>query len=426
MTEQSCWAGCVVRGFLMFGLTALTGACSFGPRQLEDVRIPYNEAVKSTSEQQLLLNIVRLRYTEAPTSMLVSSIAAQFECTQTGQAIPFFASTSAGLTAAFQTNAAILPGGSVSHADRPTFTFTPIDHTEFTRKLFTPLTLEGVIYLADTSWPASTVLRLFAQYINGVPNGEPGDGPTAKQVPVYSDFLHGMAALEALRDRLDVHFTVQERVEKLGGALPAASIPSRDVVEAAKNGHELRPDEGGKTWTLVKRTKYPIVSVNPLAVGSPEMLEFAHSFHIQPGLREYEISREALPAPFEAAFPETGLKSLELETRSLGQALFFVAKGVEVPPEHIAEGTAPVTLDADGKPFDWQEVLGGLFKVHCAKGRKPPPHAYVSICYRGYWFYVDDRDCNTKASFALLKLLTGMEVSPTKAEVPLLTLPVGR
>jgi hypothetical protein len=36
----------------------------------------------------------------------------------------------------------------VSYADRPTFSFVPIDDAEFTRKLFTPLTLDGVLYLA--------------------------------------------------------------------------------------------------------------------------------------------------------------------------------------------------------------------------------------------------------------------------------------
>ena len=42
-------------------------------------RLQYNEVVKTTTEQQLLLNIVRLRYTDTPSSLAVSNIAAQFE-----------------------------------------------------------------------------------------------------------------------------------------------------------------------------------------------------------------------------------------------------------------------------------------------------------------------------------------------------------
>ena len=46
--------------------------CSFGPRALENTRLRYNEAVKTTTEEQLLLNIVRLRYTDNPSSLAVS------------------------------------------------------------------------------------------------------------------------------------------------------------------------------------------------------------------------------------------------------------------------------------------------------------------------------------------------------------------
>jgi len=38
--------------------------------------------VKTTTEQQLLLNIVRLSYTDTPSSLGVSNIAAQYEVTK--------------------------------------------------------------------------------------------------------------------------------------------------------------------------------------------------------------------------------------------------------------------------------------------------------------------------------------------------------
>src|ERR1700730_4332599 len=72
----------------------LTGCSSFGPSALQQSRLQYNEVVKTTTEQQLLLNIVRLRYTDTPSSLAVSAIAAQFERSQGVQLTPFF--TAAG------------------------------------------------------------------------------------------------------------------------------------------------------------------------------------------------------------------------------------------------------------------------------------------------------------------------------------------
>ena len=73
---------------------ALAAGCrSFGPHALEQTRLPYNEAVKVTTEQQLLLNIVRLRYTDTPSSLSISNIAAQFEITKGLQIVPFFTAT---------------------------------------------------------------------------------------------------------------------------------------------------------------------------------------------------------------------------------------------------------------------------------------------------------------------------------------------
>ena len=74
----------------------ISGCASFGPNALQQTRLQYNEAVKATTEEQLLLNIIRLRYTDTPSSLAVSTIAAQFERSQNLQLTPFF--TSAGAT----------------------------------------------------------------------------------------------------------------------------------------------------------------------------------------------------------------------------------------------------------------------------------------------------------------------------------------
>ena len=134
---------------LIVAFNTLTGCSTFGPLSLEQTRLQYNETVKATIEQQLLLNIVRLRYTDTPSSLAVSAIAAQFERSQSFALLPFFVAGSD--SNARQTN--LLPQAQVSGADRPTFSLTPLDDQEFTRKLFTPIPLDGIIYLTKTTWP---------------------------------------------------------------------------------------------------------------------------------------------------------------------------------------------------------------------------------------------------------------------------------
>jgi hypothetical protein len=408
------------RASVVFIVGLLAAGCrSFGPRALEQTRLPYNEAVKATTEQQLLLNIVRLRYTDTPSSLAISNIAAQFEAVRSLQLVPFFSATGGDNNRG--SYGAVLPQAALGSADRPTFSLTPLDDQEFTKKLFTPLSLDGIIYLAKTTWPISTVFRLYLENLNWVSNAETASGPTPKDPPTFEEFQRGIAALQTLQDRDQIVFGLEERAEPVGGPVPASTIKPSDVIEAAKNGFEYRPDEGGSTWTLVKKTQQAVLRIDPEATSSPEMRELARIFKIKPGLPQYDVTLEALN-PFPSTYPAEGVNKIDLEARSLLQAMYYVAHGVDIPSEHASRGIVMVTRDPSGRPFDWQQVLKGLFRVRSAKA--PPPNAHVAVPYQGYWFYIDESDLDTKATFSLLMELARLELSATGSQ-PLLTLPLG-
>jgi len=408
----------IVRALVPLGLL-LTGCASFGPQYLQESRLQYNEVVKTSSEEQLLLNIVRLRYGDTPSSLAVSSVAAQFELAKSFQLTPFFVASGA----AAGSYAAVLPQLSLTGTDRPTISLTPADDQEFTRKLFTPLPLDGLIYLAKTTWPIATVFRLYLENLNWVPNAQTASGPTPRQAPAFEDFLQGVLALEALQTRGQIVFSSEERAEPQGSPLPAAAVTARDLVEAAKNGFEYRRDEAAAAWTLVKKTQQPVLLVHPQAVTSPEMGEVVRVFRLKPGLTRYLISQEALN-PFPVTYPRDGVESFDFETRSLLQALYFVSHGVEVPGEHLERELVTTTRDASGQPFDWRTVLTGLFRVTSATGSGRPKRAHVSIPYRGYWFYIDERDQASKATFSLLMELARLELVGKSGGGPVLTLPL--
>jgi len=396
------------------------GCAAFGPSALETSRLQYNEVVKKTTEEQLLLNIVRLRYTDTPSSLAVSVIAAQFEVAKSFQLTPFFVASGAEVA---KTWAAILPQLGITGADRPTFSLTPLDDQEFTRKLFTPLPLDGIIYLAKTTWPIGTVFRLYLENLNWVPNAQTASGPTPKVSPVYREFLQGVRGLQSLQERGQVVFAVEERAEVQGSPLPAGSVTARDIVEAAKSGYEYRLDDAG-TWTLVKKTTQPVLLVDPQAAESPDMRDVARAFRLKSGLTRFPITQETF-SPFPATYPKEGVSGLDLETRSLLQALYFVSHGIDVPAEHAAAGLVTVTRDPGGAPFDWRLVTDGLFRVHSVKGDTRPPNAHVAIPYKGHWFYIDETDQDTKSTFSLLIELSRLELAGKAGPGPVLTLPVG-
>jgi hypothetical protein len=405
---------------IALALLLCAGCAAFGPSALETSRLQYNEVVKKTTEEQLLLNIVRLRYTDTPSSLAVSTIAAQFEVAKSFQLTPFFVASGAEVA---KTWTAILPQLGITGADRPTFSLTPLDDQEFTRKLFTPLPLDGIIYLAKTTWPIGTVFRLYLENLNWVPNAQTASGPTPKVAPTYREFLEGVRGLQALQERGQVVFTVEERAEVQGSPLPAGSVTARDIVEAAKSGYEYRLDDAG-TWTLVKKTTQPVLLVDPQAAESPDMRDVARAFRLRSGLTRFPITQETF-SPFPATYPKEGVTGLDLETRSLLQALYFVSHGIEVPAEHAAAGLVTVTRDPGGAPFDWRPVTDGLFRVHSVKSDKRPPNAHVAIPYKGHWFYIDETDQDTKSTFSLLIELSRLELAGKAGPGPVLTLPVG-
>ena len=423
MSDPHCRTACFARAFAfaLVGAAAALAGCASGPATLADDRLAYNEVVKATAEQQMLLNIVRLRYTDTPSSLAISSIATQTERTRAMQLVPFFGVV--GGEAQLRAGNALLPQAMISTVDRPTITLTPLDDTEFTRKLFTPMTLDGVLYLAKTTWPISTVFRLWLENLNWVSNAETASGPTSGDVPEFQRFLDGVNALQALQDKGMIVFGTREREETVGGPIAAARVSGKDIVDAAREGLEYRPDAGGATWSLIRRRPQPVVRVHPNAAGTPDMKVLAEAFRIRIGPRSYDIGFESLD-PFPANYPAQGVEVFDLETRSLLQVLYFLSKGVEVPPAHLAQNLARTTRSAEGKPFDWTEVTRGLFKIRQSVAEQPPANAHVAIRYLGHWFFIERGDHDSLSTFSLVLELARLELSGKVAPGPTLTLPL--
>jgi hypothetical protein len=298
-----------------------------------------------------------------------------------------------------------------------------MDDQEFTRRLFTPISLEGTAYLSKTTWPISTVFRLYLENVNWVSNAETASGPTPSAPPEYMEFLVGIDALQRLQDRklIAFHKEVSEKVVASGKL--SEPLDAADQIEAVRQGHEVRVDPDG-SWVITREEKTPVLRIGSVDPMDADFLTFCQCFMLNPTLRTFELTAEEID-PFYADVPTDGLAKLDLETRSLLQVLFFVAHGVEVPAEHINSGIAPTTSGGDGSHFDWSQVMRGLISIRHCKGRRAPDCAWIAVSYNDYWFYIDERDRDSKATFCLLLEISRLELNAPSTSGPILTLPLG-
>ena len=110
-------------------LTVLLTSCtSLGPRTIERDRMDYGLSLNTSIKQQLLGNIVRLRYMEAPVFVDVSSVINQYSLSGNVEA-------GLGFNNSFTGGDASTIGGAGRWEDRPTITYSPISGRKFSESL---------------------------------------------------------------------------------------------------------------------------------------------------------------------------------------------------------------------------------------------------------------------------------------------------
>jgi hypothetical protein len=391
-----------VLGLVLIG--SLVSGCA-GASALRSSRQHYNEAIHTTSSEQLLLNIVRLQYRDPPTFMELSSLSTQF-------AIDGSASVKGDLHEG-PANDILFLGGSAGFSERPTVTYGPISGQEFVKRLISPIELETILLLTRSGWSAARVLRMTVQNLNGLENARSASGPTPSYKPRFEDFLVLVKSLRELQIRGDVEAGYYSITQDLSDPVSPDKLTAADVVDAARE--EWKWEKRDQEYVLTSSTTELAIAL-PRSVQSEEearaMLGLRDDVQLDPDLRKKARDGERFELP------------LDIEPRSLLGTLYYLSQGVHVPPEHRAQGLVVTTRDDLGCPFDWNQVVGDLFRV-CYQ-RKKPRDAAVAVRYRDYWFYIDDRDLQSKATFALLMELFELRAGGVATgTAPVLTLPIG-
>ncbi|MBX7103994.1 MAG: hypothetical protein K1X57_07925 [Gemmataceae bacterium] len=422
--RKPCFGGASVVALVM----CFAVGCSFGPKALEHSHGKFNHAVKQVEDEEILLNLVRLRYNENPLRIDVSGIAAQYELSGSAEARPFYSTEAANLgdvASSYREFLKILPFVGGSATNRPTFSLTPLDDPESLRQFFEPSTLDGIAFLAETSWPVSTVFRLCVDSMNRVPNGRSATGPDAGLTPEFREYQRATQIMQELQDAGDLRFSREDKLTQVGSPMAEAAVTATHHLEAAKSKLEYRQNED-RTWSLVRHDRRLALLINPKVLGEPHVAEFCRLLNLEPGQSRYEIALAGSDDAFEATSPARQHRTIAITTRSTIQTLFYVSYGVIVPARHYQCGLIKPTAGAGGCGFDWQEMTAGLFTVHSCSGHHRPKCAFTAVRYRDHWYYIDDRDSASKSTFALVCTMTRLNLLGSRKGGPVLTLPVGR
>ena len=159
------------------------------------------------------------------------------------------------------------------------------------------------------------------------------------------------------------------------------------------------------------------------------MLEIAEILELAPGKDFYPIVLDRFgqlkrPSAFrwgQSVPIQYRRHELNLSTRSIKEMMFYLSHAIDVPQKHIQQGLITRTFDGAGQEFDWRCMTGDLLRVRVSAC--PTPHAAVSVFYRKHWFYIDDRDLSSKATFNLLIELFNLKLrAGGGAQIPLITI----
>lgn len=405
----------------ILGLTALTvwlSGCTVGPSLLRVVRMGYNEAIQVTTEQQLLLNLVRLKYRDTPLFLAVGSVSAQFQLDE-----------SVGLSGELNENVGVSPlnpdslrlDGRVGFSERPTITFIPLQGDKFVMRLLTPLSLETVVLLVRSGWSIDRVLRLCAQQINNLDNASRASGPTPDLAPRFRGFAEASRVLRSLQLAGALQIGYARVHNKLSPPLEPGSVGAADLLTAAREGFAFQATDAG-TYLLTAPSKKLVLQVRRDALQTDDGRSFVRLLGLKSGVSIFDLTVGEMRETPDAGRPEEHERII-VAPRSLMGIFFYLSHAIEVPRSHRESGLVTTTQKLTGEPFDWSDVTGDLL---CVKSQKNPPNrASVAVKYRGYWFYIDDADLNSKSTFGLLAQLFALQAGGAEGVGPVLTLPIG-
>lgn len=345
--------------FVLTTALLAAGCQTIGPGSLQRDRLNYADAIASSWREQMLLNIVKLRYFDAPAFLEVSSVIGSYtlqsDVSLSSRIFPFS-----------RTDTYHQLGATGTYTDHPTISYTPVTGQKYINSLLRPIPPQAIFAMIQGGHPADYILRLSVQAINGVYNYSVGPARARREDPAFNKVI------EAMRDL--------QRV----GALEIRTEKRADREVTLLGFRENVSSDVDQEIGFVRET---------LGI-KPESKELILTFG---GMRG------------------SG-NEITLLTRSMLNILAELSTGVDVPPQDLAEGRATQPPRLDGKTHAYP-----LLRIY--SGHERSPDAWIAARYRDEWYWVDDRDLESKRVFTFLTVFSSIAETGSVPQVPIITIP---
>lgn len=348
------------RFLVCLSLLLLSGCSGLGAHSIARDRFDYVTSVSDSWKRQMLLNLLKVRYSDAPVFMDVASVINSYELTGDVNLFGQLARVNSGDQIAGL-------GVTGRYADKPTITYQPLAGDKFTRSLMLPIPIPSILFLIQSGYRADTVLRICVDSVNGLQNSYGGSGRQQAGDPKFRELMaaiHDSQALGGMGMRMK---TATDRQAVVMFFRPATD---EAIAAPARKIRELLALNGSATEFRVVYGTYPE--------------------------NDTEIT---------------------ILSRSILQVMIDMASHIDVPEADLAEGRV---YGLQRTP-DQERMFPPLLTVRC--GPSAPGDAHVSVKYRNQWFWIEDRDRQSKQIFNFLMFMFSLTETGSSQAAPIVTVP---
>ncbi|MBI4803687.1 MAG: hypothetical protein HY795_00460 [Desulfovibrio sp.] len=359
-------------------------ACSLGPAQLKGNRIDYNKSIQNSDSEELLLNLVRIKYSESPYFMQVSSISSSFSY-----------SASLGGGGEFSQGAEpyvqypmtkLIPSVRGSIAENPTITYSPLLGEKFVSQLLADISPSRFWFLHRAGWEMPMLLNLMVRRIGSLHNPDHYQMTDATALAQRRDFLQFVELVNKISLRGDFALLYQEPNKE-----NPISLTMQFRFASAEEADTLEKLLGAK----LERSRLQDGAI------------FAQVF-----------LSESLGLPKTSIQKNDGV-ILPVSFRNFIGVLVYLDRGVKVPKSDLDKGIV--------RSFGIDEAYNDPEHfIVVENSNVPPTGALQTVRHRNTWYYIKDNDFNSKRTFGFISVLLSLQSGNVTAAVPILTLPVNR